>query len=367
MVACGHSAKQPERRLDLVPAIDRMIARTAPSDLVAIDSRMALGRFDSLHVAIDASATYRETAMDDAVLAIAYARIGDAVAARRYAEHAAMPSATPTSGEIDRYVRCTLAKVWELLGDDKRADGLLGTDSNYHCVAELAACAARAGHHDRAMALAKRAASATDSDALEEALLDVADAYIAANDVGHARAALVELQRVEPDPPVWAYHLATRFAKIGDVAAAAAAMKPMLDAAARDEFLSERATEVVDGAVAAGLTAELPRLLARAEALTRNQGVIDQSLVAVEVARYGDPAHAHELVRKVEALPQDPTAGIPPTYYLLDAYLALGDVEAALRAADGDAVRTDGFSRVASYCLTHACPVTPAIDAILAK
>ena len=69
-----------------------------------------LGRFDSLHAAIDASAKYRQTAMDDAIIAIAYARIGDPIAARRYAEHA-------ETGEVDSYARCTLANARQLLGD----------------------------------------------------------------------------------------------------------------------------------------------------------------------------------------------------------------------------------------------------------
>ncbi len=359
IVACGHAAKQPERNIDLIPAIDRMIAREAPQNLIAIDERIALGRFDSLHAAIDASAKYRETAMDDAIIAIAYARIGDPIAARRYAEHAA-------TGEVDHYTRCKLANAWELLGDEKRADAMLGTDAHFRCFGEVAESAARAGHHDRAMALADRS-DPSDPDAHAENLEIVADAYIATNDVVHARAALTELQRVQTDPAVWGYRLATRFAKIGDVTSAAAAMKPTLDAARRDEFLSERATEVIDGAAAAGLTSELPKLLARAEVLSRNDDEIGKSLVAVEVARYGDPAHAHELVRAVEALPKDPASSIPARYHLLDAYLAFGDIESALSAADGDAVRGEGFSKVATYCRAHACLPTPSINAMLAK
>jgi hypothetical protein len=42
--------------------------------LIAIDERLALERFDSLHAVIDTSAKYRQSAMDDAIIAIAYAR-----------------------------------------------------------------------------------------------------------------------------------------------------------------------------------------------------------------------------------------------------------------------------------------------------
>jgi tetratricopeptide (TPR) repeat protein len=357
--ACSH-AKQPNIVDDVIACADRTIAREHPRNLTAIEARLALGHFDSLHAAIDASAKYGESAEDDAIIATAYARIGDLTAARRYAEHAA---ASP----LDPQARCALADAWQTIGDEHRADAMLGRDAHFRCFGAVARSAARAGHHERAMALAARS-DPYDPDAHAENLELVADAYIAAKDTAHARVALAELQRVQTDPATWGYRLSTRFAAIGDVAVAALAMRPTLDAAARDEFLSERATEVIAGTAAAGLKPELATLLARAVALSRDEEVIARELVADVVARYGDAARAHELVRELEALPPgDPADPVPPHYNLLDAYLSFGDLAAALHATDADAVRAEGFSEVAAYCQAHRCLPTPGIQAILAK
>jgi len=336
-------------------------------------------------------------------LAKAYGAIGDREQVDRLAT--SIDLTAPANGN-NAEERCNLAGAYELLGDTARADTVRATMEPGSCDISLALAASAKGNHDRADALALSAtggkATQMDSgtrvalaaarardrapgaaDALARAvagidrrdfsrlplLSDVAIAYVALGDVAAARAVVATADELAQAPMDDLERLLVRDQVIE---AAARAGDQVRVRAMAERWYGEvdpdaDADEMVEAAWVWALAGDTPRARALiAVALRTDRPAKQDALEALARQQALEAARQKGVLGPSEVA--DAPAMEPPAsgFTLVRAYLALGDVPAAVRAA----VTAPGNSwqsllQVADYVVDHQVPRSTAIERAL--
>lgn len=324
-------------------------------------------------------------AADHGWLAAAYGAAGERAEVEKLAAEVEAELAKAPKDRLGNAARCGVAVGFEYLRDHAASDRWRqqATGAMAWCRERLPVVAARLGEHERATALL---AEQKQHIKRLEILLALADVYAGTAQNARVAPLLEEAEKLVaagefmmPSPARSWPLVAARWAAAGNKKRAkAAAQKGLaaLDEEARDtpEMLLVLGDDVAEGLAAAGDRSTLARLVARLE---KGRAKDDRFVARVQnariVAKYGAKARGRRLVaavadeldgRTMDAL------GAGARFALIDSYLALGDLPAAIDQARSTSVtqpiEVEGLIKIARYCRQHRCVRTKAVTAALA-
>ena len=350
-----------------------------------VEEHVAAGSVDGL-AAVIASRTGSGivTAADNGWLAAAYGAAGDdAEVARLAGEVEAAIARDPKEPMLDS-ARCGVAMGYEYLGDDTASDRWRKAAKGGYawCHERLPVIAARAGRHDRAAALL---AEETLSSSRLELLIAIAEAYAGTAENARAIALLEEATRLVEEADSGLIMAASQWPRLAvlwaaankkkQARAAARAALAELDAEAKAEpsLLLLLGDDTAAALAAVGDKKALARLVKRLEkARAGDDRFVARLQNARVVATYGSKKRGKKLVARVAkdlADGNDEGAGFAARFALIDAYLALGDLPAAIEQASLTSVtqpiEVEALVKIARHCRLKRCKRTKAVTAAL--
>jgi hypothetical protein len=353
---------------------------SAPSLWPLAEEHLAAGSLEGFDSAMLTRMIRTRSIHDDAWLALGYGALGDREEVDRLAEGAGEALSRDPDAPLNGVTRCGFAMAYEFLGDEAEADWWRKAAEGYDwCHEHLPLAAARSGHHERALDLL---AEENNDHGRVSMRIALAEIYAAAGDKKRAKRLLDEAETIiaEGDAAIvlpgaqWP-RLAVQWAAAGDKKRAKAAAKKGLeilavDAAVEPAILLLSGPDVAAGLLAAGDKKAVAKLLAKLEAAraddTRYVARLQNARV---VAMFGTKKRAKPLVAAVAkdlADGNDEGAGFAARFALIDAYLALGDLPAAIEQASLTSVtnpmEVEAVLKVARHCRRTKCKRTRAIS-----
>lgn len=373
----SRAAAEPAVDADLRALADRAARYTSPAGLdPLVEERLAAGDTTGLADVLRAR-TGGDWFVEDGWLAAAHGGAGDRAQVVRLAAAVEREMKAPGDDPMRDAARCGVAMAFERLGDPAGADAWRkqATGVNAWCPERLPAVAARRGAHDRATALLAELPAATRVTAI----LAVAEVYTGGADQARVAPLLEEAAKLVEETSsslmspalVWP-KLAAAWAAAGNQAQAKVLAKKAL-ASLDEALLLIQGDVVAAGLLAAGETAALAKLVARMEkARAKDDRLVARIQNARVVAKFGSKKRAAKLVAAVAA-EVDTSSGAMMAggrFALIDAYLALGDLPAAIHQASLTSVTSpievEALIKVARHCRKTACKRSPAVTEAIA-
>jgi hypothetical protein len=387
LVAVSSTARADPPAVDaeLRRLADRAATWASPAGLAPlVEERVAAGDLEGLGDVIASLRRQANSGVDEGWLAAAYGAAGNRAEVERLAASVEKAIQAVPDEPMNDSARCGIAVGFEYLGDEAESDRWRKAATGVYawCDERLPVIAARAGRHERAAALLAEETFEVTRVALLQAL---AGAYV---EIDKTRAAplLEEAERLvdEGSPGLmlpssqWP-DLAVLWARAGKKKQARAMAKRAL-AALDDEAESEPAMllllgdDVAEALAAAGDKKALGTLLARLEkARAKDDRFVARLQNARLVATFGAKKRGKALVAAVARDlddGKDDGAGFAARFALIDAYLALGDLPAAIEQASLTSVtqpiEIEALVKIARHCRLHRCKRSKAVTAALA-
>jgi hypothetical protein len=320
---------------------------------------------------------------DHGWLALAHGAVGDRDEVDRLAAAVEPELGSDPDDPMNGSTRCGFAMAYEYLGDEAEADWWRKAAEGYDwCHEHLAVTAARGGHHERALDLL---AEENNDYGRVATRIKLAEHYAGAGEKKRARLLLEEAETIIADgspgivlPGAQWPKIAVQWAAIGDKKRAKAAAKQALailavDAADEPAMLLLNGAEVAAALAAAGDKKAVARLVAKLEkARAEDARYVARLQTARLVAMFGSKKRGKALVAQVAqelADGKDEGTGFAARFALIDAYLALGDLPAAIEQASLTSVTTpmevEAVLKVARHCRLTRCKRTKAVSAAL--
>jgi hypothetical protein len=376
--------KTPSVDAELRRLADRAAQWGSPPGLWPLaEEHLAAGSLEGFDSAMLTRMRRTRSANDDAWLALGYGALGDREEVDRLAERTSAELTTSADDPMNGSTRCGFAMAYEYLGDEAEADWWRKAAAGYDwCHEHLPLAAARSGHHERALDLL---AEENNDYGRVSMRISLAEVYAAAGDKKRATRLLDEAETIiaEGDAAIvvpvaqWP-RLAVQWAAAGDKKRAKAAAKKGLetlavDAAGEPALLLISGPDVAAGLLAAGDKKAVTKLLAKLEAARADDTrYVARLQTARVVAMFGTKKRARPLVDAVAkdlADGNDEGAGIAARFALIDAYLALGDLPAAIEQASltsmTNPMEVEAVLEVARHCRVKKCKRTRAITKAL--
>lgn len=324
-------------------------------------------------------------AVDDGWLAAAYGAAGERADLERAATRVEAALAKQTKYPLADSARCGVAIGFEYLRDAAAADTWRKqAAAGEWCHERLPVVAARLGNHDRAAALL---AEETLPSQRVQIMIALAEVYTGTAEKARVAPLLEEAAKLVANPsssmiePVRMWpKLAVRWAAIGNkqaAKAAAARALALFDEQAHDEAAMAIVfgDDVAQGLAAAGDTRALARLVKRLEKARANDDRFVARLQNARiVAKYGPRTRGKALIAKVvKELEGDGNTGVSDfaaRFALIDSYLALGDLPAAIEEAGSTSatqpVEIEALIKIARHCRERGCKRTASVSRKLA-
>lgn len=386
----AHAGKDEDVADELRRLADEAAQWGSPPGLWPLaEEHLAAGDLDGFDAAVITRRARRRSSNDGGWLALAHGALGDREEVDRLAAEVEKELAASADDPMNGSTRCGFAMAYEYLGDEAEADWWRKAAEGYDwCHEHLPLAAARSGHHTRALDLL---AEENNDYGRVSMRISLAEVYARSGEKARASALLDEAETIiaEGDAGIilpgaqWP-RIAVQWAAIGDRKRAKAAAKKGLEllaveAAGEPAILLLGGPDVAAGLLAAGDKKAVARLVAKLEkARAEDTRYVARLQNARVVAMYGNKKRGKALVAKVRKDLDDGNdegAGWAARFALIDAYLALGDLPAAIEQASLTAITTpmevEALLMVARHCRLTRCKrtkaVTAALDAVAAR
>jgi hypothetical protein len=347
------------------------------------EEHLAAGTMDGFDAAVITRRSRSRSTNDVGWLALAHGALGDREEVDRLAADVGAELAKTPDEPLNGSTRCGFAMAYEYLGDEAEADWWRKAAKGYDwCHEHLSLTAARSGHHDRALDLL---AEENNDYGRVATRIKLAEHYAGAGEKRRAKALLAEAEEIiaEGDAGIvlpvaqWP-DIAIVWAAAGDRKRAKAAAKTALALLAAESggeaaLLLINGPDVVAALLAAGDKRSAAKLVVRLEqARAGDERYVARLQNAKVVAMYGSKKRGKALVAAVAKDLEDGKdegAGFAARFALIDAYLALGDLPAAIEQASLTSVTTpmevEALLKVARHCRVTRCKRTKAVTAAL--